>query len=581
MRKLRVNIFLFALAAATVWAACRKMDRQADAITNNDTAKSKFFSTHPSTNSQVNAIAAYVGRENDKYHFIEKIIAQVGYPRWDKTRIRKRKLGGRQSDSPDSGTVVFVIPFVRPDENFVNAALIINTNAGDTSQYFATDWQYRQRTHGAITVDTTAERTAIYFMMLDYLAFGHTEFTITDSSLFGVHPSTSPAKVTLMNITTGNRVNLMDGNICLHAFVCGTPDTYCANGCDYLNCAGTPGTSNWCYLLGELCEPDPQPPTGGGSGGTGPGTGGTPGSGGGNGGGWTPPTNPGGCGTAARTSMQEGCGPGWTPTGGSSPYNPNIYDTIGITRKLRDRFPCIASLIKDSLPNTNGFTQRVLRDVFGVNSRVNLYFSIDTTLTKDSLDAYTLPQFYAVDTLNNLFFYSATVYLNPWLLQHSSHEYILSNIIHEPIHAFIEQIYYQYGTGFINSAYVMSTFPIYWDFFTHPLTSTSQYLPPTTQHNIMASNFVDSIASVIKHYYHGPAPNEQWKDSISNALAWGGLSTTNVWNAKNSLEKCRIASINLAARDTSLTSITPSIPGVSCGIYPSNFISLKLGTACH
>lgn len=97
----------------------------------------------------------------------------------------------------------------------------------------------------------------------------------------------------------------------------------------------------------------------------------------------------------------------------------------------------------------------------------------------------------------------------------------------------------------------------------------------------MASSFIDSLGDVIKHYYRGNA-TETWKDSISKAIAWGGLGMTNVWNNKSALEKCRIASINLAARDTSLRGVTPIISGGSCGYFPNaRFDSLKLTPSCN
>lgn len=157
--------------------------------------------------------------------------------------------------------------------------------------------------------------------------------------------------------------------------------------------------------------------------------------------------------------------------------------------------------------------------------------------------------------------------------------HIVSNLIHEPVHAFIEQTYYQYLAGYIDSATVISLFPIYWDFFTHPLPTV--YLPPTSQHNIMASLFIDSISNVIRYYYRGGG-TASLKDSISNALAWGGLDKTNVWNAKPANTKCFIASINLAARDTSLHGVTPGMVGISCGHYPnSRYDSMKLAPPCH
>jgi len=47
-------------------------------------------------------------------------------------------------------------------------------------------------------------------------------------------------------------------------------------------------------------------------------------------------------------------------------------------------------------------------------------------------------------------------------------------------------------------------------------------------------------------------------------------------------KKCRIASINLAARDISSKGGIINIPGINCGIFPnSRFDSLKLSLPCY
>ncbi len=76
----------------------------------------------------------YIQRANDKDNFVEKIISRVGYPRWDKSVIRKGNLvnGRGATDSTD----ITYIPFVRDSQNYVNATLGIFTSPSDTMLKF-------------------------------------------------------------------------------------------------------------------------------------------------------------------------------------------------------------------------------------------------------------------------------------------------------------------------------------------------------------------------------------------------------------------------------------------------------------
>ncbi len=323
MPKFRVKLFLFLLAGATVYTACRKTD-QPVIQHSPENQVTQFFSGHASSDPLVQKITQFVKRENEKYNFVEKLIKQIGYPHWDKAIVAsgKRHIGSR--GAADSAATIF-IPFVGENQNTVNASLVITTSPSDTSFRFLCDWQYKNRVNGLPSTDTTAENLAALFMLLDNAVFGHSRFTITDSSLFASMP-TPPGSTGREIVLTNppnlrgrySRTDLQTILICFYGYVCGTP-TWCANhgGCDYNNCP-----TGACYPTATCFEFEVEGGTGGGGGTGGPGgTGG--GSGGGNGGGWTPPNNPNPCGgTSARTEVQEGCGTGWVPTGGGSGSNP-------------------------------------------------------------------------------------------------------------------------------------------------------------------------------------------------------------------------------------------------------------------
>ena len=74
----------------------------------------------------------------------------------------------------------------------------------------------------------------------------------------------------------------------------------------------------------------------------------------------------------------------------------------------------------------------------------------------------------------------------------------------------------------------------------------------SSQHQVMANNLIDAIANPLKNLYPNPTISSDKRDSIYNALAWGGVNETSVFRVKTDAEKLYITAINTMARDTSL-----------------------------
>ncbi|HRF23140.1 MAG TPA: hypothetical protein PLR98_03225, partial [Chitinophagaceae bacterium] len=125
-------------------------------------------------------------RQNDKLHFVAQTVRQIGYPRWDKAMAISKtdaSVNGR-GQTADSANIYYV-PFVRDSQNYVNASLIVKTNPADTSFSYLCDWQYSILNFSTNTItDTTAEKFALFFMVLDKNTFGHQNFNIQDKRLF-------------------------------------------------------------------------------------------------------------------------------------------------------------------------------------------------------------------------------------------------------------------------------------------------------------------------------------------------------------------------------------------------------------
>ena len=347
--KARKFLWLLPVLAVVGYVACRKTDRLTTEDPSPQVKESRFFSEHKSSNPQVQGIADYVKRQNDKLGFVEKTTQMIGYPRWDKTLSFKKpgvnKNGkGNYTESEDSASIYY-IPFVRDSQNYVNATMVVKTIQNDTTFNYLCDWQYHNRPHGSPYSDSTAEKFALLFMLMDNRTLEHTEFNITDIELF---PESVPGpdgrkKLKLTNISTSN--NLIETftyvELCVDFYVCGDV-AYCEahGGCDYLNCAAGPGEPGHCYLVSSVCEGWWEDTGGGGSGGgSGSGSGGTGGTGGGSGGGGTggggtPPP----CGgaitpTSNLIETNAPCTPGWGPILPDEPDVPLNDTTIAMRLK--------------------------------------------------------------------------------------------------------------------------------------------------------------------------------------------------------------------------------------------------------
>jgi hypothetical protein len=276
MRKLK-RLFTPAtllLLIVSTYISCRKTDIQSGPGANNALSpiENRFITSHRGPDATEQTIVDFVQRQNSKKPFIEQTVKQIGYPRWDKAIKTKKaaksisiRAASTTTNQPNTvtsqdGYDIYYVPFVRDSQNYVNASMVIKASPTDTSISYLCDWQYRNKPHGSPSVPSTAESYAMFFMMLDKHTLGHTEFNITDMSLFpAAKPLAGKKKLGFLNRanqTVSGKQNLMlyYHEECTDFYVCGSPDGYCAGGCDYLNCASEPGMPSHCYLVVSFCE---------------------------------------------------------------------------------------------------------------------------------------------------------------------------------------------------------------------------------------------------------------------------------------------------------------------------------------
>jgi len=236
------------------------------------------------------------------------------------------------------------------------------------------------------------------------------------------------------------------------------------------------------------------------------------------------------------TGGSSGGGTGGTGGGNSYiQYNQQAPNPLNNNQDIIDSLknhPCAQEILKQ-LPSLNQEVDSILQKIFGANEDVNLTFSVDNSLTKDSLDGYTkFPG-------GSASFFDSKIELNPWVLENSTKEYILVTMLHEAIHSYIDYWYNQYLTKQIDSTTFKNRFPIFWDY-----KKTLKDPVEIAQHNAMANNYINTMTNAIKSY------NPNASNEAAEALAWGGLQETTVWKSKT--DTTTVIDINMNSRNVNL-----------------------------
>lgn len=293
------NIFFYfclMMLLVSLFVSCRKLDTSNGDL-NRIKGEENFFKTSVGTNAKTIAIANYLSNENKRLAFVTKTIERVGNPVWEKLMYYPGKRTAQQRGGEGAETDVYYIPFVRENENYVNAIIVVHAGREDTTFSWRCDWQYQSLSKGQTAATDTAGMYANMFMSVNNVVFGHSLFAITDSSLFEYN-NVKAVYVRVMPDTTANFLNVVTHCSTVQvSFVDCTygPGTgYCETVCDgCFECRSYIGYT-YCY---DSFEDDGGifPPNGGsGSSGSSSGSG-------------TPPV----CGSGRGTTNP--CGPPWLP----------------------------------------------------------------------------------------------------------------------------------------------------------------------------------------------------------------------------------------------------------------------------
>ena len=396
-----------------------------------------------------------------KTGFINELAITAGYPVWEKSTLKLIKVSTSTTTSNsllqdyEGADTCILIPMVLEDGVYVNAfisAVIINDSV-TMRLYYKNDYKaYPFRATQPTTSVTTAEEFATQMMLFDEAVFGYTAFQLKDKRLFHTgtnYSDTAGVKVEIAinsNPPTGGGNNLI---YCSETEIfisyCTTPlASQCIPRCD-----GCGAPTCWTITLTqETCTSTPEMPGGGGWRSAPPGG---PGGGGGGGGG----NPPGECQVGGL--IENGFAPP-NPCypGGGNPLPPVPPIPPLPNRHLIDSlqgFPCAQNILA-RLPNMNNETRTIINDVFNVNEDVNLLFKPDLSLTRDSMDGYSVRS-----TSANPVNFNETIFLNPWIMSNSTQEYILATMFHETLHASIDYWRMMYITQEIDPHQFKTMFP--------------------------------------------------------------------------------------------------------------------------
>jgi SprT-like family len=464
------------------YVACRKIDAIVPEIKTLEptSQEDKFFNMNRTGSPIEKSIVEFLKRANTKLNFVQPTIRQIGYPHWDKAiLLRKSNFQGRSSTVTDS---LIIIPFVRDTQSYVNAVLAIELSPNDTTTTWLCDWQYTNKAYTTNPLqDNSAEKFALFMMMMDAQVFGHKDFCITDSSLFkdlsqfSTHPQ----------FNSGN-------NRYIHLELDSSAST--ANRV----LAGPAPSYNWTlwyyyildnYGLINFYSSIPNPEVGSG------GSGGSP----------TvlppPDCDP----VAARRQTIEGCTPGWYYSGSINPTSPLANQLI--IDSLQG-YPCAQSVLA-ILPNLNNTTKALLQNTFGLSENFNIIFKADTTMPNYENGATKSVQ---KNLSTNT--WDIKIRLNANVLRNSSKEFILNVMFHEAIHAYMNYQWFLYNTNQIDSVTFKAQFPQIWKYKNGS----------NSQHIEIAENYISKLKQTVLDF------NNFADSGMVKAISWVGLQATPAWS---------------------------------------------------
>ena len=218
-------IFIPVLLMGTIILSegCRKMDRVISSPTLSET-EAKFFNEHRSADAREKALGEFLKHKNNSLHFVQTTVERIGYPRWDKAiTVTNNNVIANRTEGGDDNAAITYIPFVRENENYVNASMLVKTTASDTVFQYLLDWQYASYGFDTVSTGWNAKDVFHVFARLNKDVFGKTAFRIKDDRLFGAAPA---GLEVIVKVRTGETLLRTESNsfmVCVYDDICYNP----------------------------------------------------------------------------------------------------------------------------------------------------------------------------------------------------------------------------------------------------------------------------------------------------------------------------------------------------------------------
>jgi hypothetical protein len=197
-------------------------------------------------------------------------------------------------------------------------------------------------------------------------------------------------------------------------------------------------------------------------------------------------------------------------------------------------YPCAQSILAQ-LPGINNEVQTMLAVFVNNSTPVDVKFSVDSSSIGTLTNGYTPinPQ-----KINGVITW--TINLNPWVLTHSTKEFIFATLVHESLHAFMLYQWNLLQTGQMDTATFKATYPIFYTYRTIGGPSIAEL----AQHQEMTFRYISFMSNALNSF------NSNITYHTANELAWEGLRETSLWHI-NYNDTTSINNTNNIARDTS------------------------------
>lgn len=235
MKKINIKSILFAFISIIIINSCKKVDTlQNQNLQTEKEILEKFTAIPHGQNPILQKIANKIKYDNDQAHFIADLAKRVGYPIWSASEIRSTKNNVAQRTESGEEYEMAFIPLSISNTQDVAGFLACKVYTDSVKINLFEDKDYALYGFNKPPTEIDAEDIASTSMYLDFKAFGHNTFEVTDFNLFNTLQPLSDTiiKYVYANVQeSGITVTLYTLHCPRNGDCCGGEDLKCCGAC--------------------------------------------------------------------------------------------------------------------------------------------------------------------------------------------------------------------------------------------------------------------------------------------------------------------------------------------------------------